>query len=124
MVRTSKLALNFHVSPRMSSIQLPMVPTAEIRLSTLLNPDSFAVWLTKPALLERCSNWPRAVFAQRAVAFGSRLIHPDSAPGLTQELDDLFATSFERETKRFGMESRRRTPIRHWEIGVECWKSS
>src|SRR5215469_16544912 len=120
MVRSSKLALNFHVSPRMSSIQLPMESTAKIRLSTLLSPDSFTVWLTKSALLERCSDWPRAVFAQRAVAFESRWIHPDSAlRGSRRKSDDLFATSFERETKRCVMESRRRTPMRHWEIAID-----
>src|SRR6266700_2201974 len=58
MVPTSKPALNFHVSLRTSSIHLPMVPTAEFHLSTFLNPDNFAVCLTKSDLLERCSkNW-------------------------------------------------------------------
>src|SRR5712692_8480806 len=57
MVRTSKPALIFHVSPRASSIHLPR-STAEIHLSTFLNPDRFAVCLTKSDFLERCSkNW-------------------------------------------------------------------
>src|SRR5260370_42429435 len=56
---------------------------------------------------------PTLAYAFRHLA--SRL----GSPGLAQALDDLFATSFERDTKRCVMESRRWTPMRHWEIAID-----
>src|SRR5712671_5215455 len=80
MVRTSKPALIFHASPRASGIHLTMVPTAELHLSTFLNPDRFAVGLTKSDFLERCiKNWveihriPRVLGAIRQSALQDRL---------------------------------------------------
>ena len=40
--------------------------------------------------------------------------HPDSALGLLQEFDNLFAISFERDTKQRVVETRRWVPMRHW----------